>query len=75
MNKMSYKELVNNTNIRGVLSIATIGMGFYILAFLEPENDVKMAVVGLMSLVLGYYFGSSQNSNEKDKTIHELTKK
>lgn len=59
-------------NIPAVLALIVIVAGFILLA-VTKEADVRTAVVGLMTLVLGFYFGSSSTSKLKDATIQSLT--
>lgn len=59
-------------NIPAVLALIVIVAGFVLLA-VTKEADVRTAVVGLMTLVLGFYFGSSSTSKLKDDTIQTLT--
>ena len=59
-------------NIPAILALIVIVAGFILLA-LTKEADVRTAVVGLMTLVLGFYFGSSSTSKLKDDTIQSLT--
>lgn len=66
---MSYKEAFLRTNIQGIIALIIICGGLSILAFNNPTTDVKIAVVGLMSTVVGYYFGSSKSTAKKDETI------
>lgn len=57
--------MIQKTNIQGVIALTIITVGLYILGWTAPENDVKIAVVGLMGSVIGYYFGNSKKqSNE-----------
>ena len=57
--------MIQKTNIQGVIALIIIAVGLYILGWTAPENDVKIAVVGLMGYVSGYYFGNSKpNLNE-----------
>lgn len=56
---MSLKEAISKTNIQGILAVIVICAGFHILTETK-ESDIKIAVVGLMGTVLGYYFGSSK---------------
>jgi hypothetical protein len=58
---MSWKEAITRTNIQGILAIIVIFSGFHILSSTK-EADIKIAIVGLMGTVLGYYFGSSQKT-------------
>lgn len=59
-------------NVPAILAIIVIVAGFILLA-VTKEADVRTAVVGLMTLVLGFYFGSSSTSKLKDDTIQTLT--
>ena len=59
-------------NIPAILALIVIVAGFILLA-VTKEADVRTAVVGLMTLVLGFYFGSSSTSKLKDATIQSLT--
>lgn len=52
-----------------VLAVITVVGGFSML-YLRPEN--KTEIIGLMTLVLAFYFGSSKGSQDKDQTIKEL---
>lgn len=69
-------ESVNATwlakNVPAILALTVIGCGFVLLAF-TAEADVRTAVVGLMTLVLGFYFGSSSSNRVKDDTIKALS--
>jgi len=57
--------MIQKTNIQGIIALIIIAVGLYILGWTSPENDVKIAVVGLMGSVIGYYFGNSKKqSNE-----------
>jgi hypothetical protein len=58
-------------NIAAVLAlIVTVGGG--VILWTTREADVRTATVGLMTLVLGFYFGSSRGSQLKDETIAAL---
>lgn len=58
-------------NIAAVLAlIVTVGGGT--ILWTTQEADVRTATVGLMTLVLGFYFGSSRGSQLKDETIAAL---
>jgi hydrogenase/urease accessory protein HupE len=67
---MSYKEAFLKANIQGIIALIIIIGGLYILYLDESGNDVKMAVVGLMSMVVGYYFGSSTPKIKHDETLN-----
>jgi hypothetical protein len=57
--------MIQKTNIQGIIAVIIITVGLYILGWDNASNDVRIAVVGLMGSVIGYYFGSSkQNKNE-----------
>lgn len=55
--------MIQKTNIQGIIALIIISVGLYILGWNTAENDVKIAVVGLMGSVIGYYFGSSKKTN------------
>lgn len=60
------------TNIVPVLAlIVVIGGGWTIATSSVP--DVRLAAVAIVTLVLGFYFGSSSASKTKDATIANLT--
>jgi hypothetical protein len=59
-------------NIPAVLALLVVVVGFTLLGT-TTEADVRTAVVGLMTLVLGFYFGSTSTSRTKDDTIRALT--
>ena len=73
MNKLN--EAFAKTNIQGLLALIIIIGGLCILAFQNASSDIKIAVVGLMSSVLGYYFGSSRSTAKKDETIANMIEK
>ncbi len=57
--------MIPKANIQGIIALIIISVGLYILGFHNASNDVRIAIVGLMGSVIGYYFGSSkQNKNE-----------
>jgi hypothetical protein len=58
-------------NVPAILALIIVLGGGFILATTK-EPDVRTATVGLMTLVLGFYFGSSRGSERKDETIAAL---
>ncbi len=59
-------------NVPAILSLLVVSVGFFLMA-ITKQPDVRTAVVGLMTLVLGFYFGSSSSSKTKDETIRTLS--
>ena len=59
-------------NIPAILALIVVVVGFILLGSTK-DADVRTAVVGLMTLVLGFYFGSTASSRAKDDTIRTLT--
>ena len=59
-------------NIAPLLAIAVVVPGLILLATTK-EPDVRTAIVGLITLVLGFYFGSTSASRMKDDTIRALS--
>ncbi len=55
--------------IAPILAIIVTVMGF-VMIFVKPET--KTEIIGLMTLVLAFYFGSSKGEQDKNKTISEL---
>jgi hypothetical protein len=55
--------MIQKANIQGIIALLIISVGLYILGWSNPTNDVKIAVVGLMGSVIGYYFGSTKKNN------------
>lgn len=55
--------MIQKANIQGIIALLIISVGLYILGWGNPTNDVKIAVVGLMGSVIGYYFGSTKKNN------------
>lgn len=69
---MSAKEFICTLNIQSLLAVLIVGGGLYVLVFSNPASDVKIAIVGLMSSVVGFYFGSSKSNAKKDETIANI---
>lgn len=59
-------------NVPAILALTVITVGFVLLGTTK-DADVRTAVVGLMTLVLGFYFGSSSSSKNKDDLIRSLS--
>jgi hypothetical protein len=59
-------------NIPAILALIVIVVGFILLGSAK-DADVRTAVVGLMTLVLGFYFGSTSSSKSKDEVIKVLS--
>lgn len=63
-------------NIKSILAIIIVLFGFgyfYLVAFFGVYNDqITIAIVGVLGVVIGYYFGSSQGSAKKQDTIDAM---
>ena len=74
-----------NKIVTPLLALGTVGLTFVlfgVIIFVEvkPEaKDILVYVLGgltsAMTMVLGYYFGSSQGSKEKSKQLDDLLEK
>jgi hypothetical protein len=66
-------------NIKSILAIIIVVLAFgyyYLVAFFGVVNDqITIAIVGILGVVVGYYFGSSQGSAKKQDTIDNLQNK
>jgi len=69
---MSVREFLNKTNIQALLAFMIVCWGMFILAYASTTNDVKIAMVSFITIILNFYFGSSQNSQKKDSTISQM---
>ena len=59
-------------NVPAILALTVVTVGFLLLGTTK-DADVRTAVVGLMTLVLGFYFGSTSSSRAKDDSIRALS--
>lgn len=59
-------------NIVEILALIIVLGGGYMLAT-TSQADVRTAVVSIMTLVLGFFYGTTQSSRRKDATIAGLT--
>lgn len=53
--------------------IVTVGGG--VILQINPDAEVKYAVVSIMMLVLGYYFGTSQGSTKASQLFRDMARK
>lgn len=65
-------------NIKPILALLVVILGFayfFLSTFAEikPNDQILIAIVGLMTGAMGYYFGSSTGAAKKDETINNLT--
>lgn len=58
------RSLIGPNFIRGILALVVVVGGGYLLA--TGDNDLRMTIVTLMTLVLTFYFGTSQGSDDKN---------
>lgn len=58
-------------NITSFLALLVVIGGGSLLAF-NSNSDVRTAAVSIVTLVLGFYFGSSSASKSKDDTINKM---
>jgi len=60
---MSVKEFINRSEVRNLLAIITVFGAYIIFMFFKPDSDIKIALVGWVSAIFGYYYGDSKNKN------------
>ena len=63
---------LENFNIKSIIAIIVIVFGMSAIVFVHIEDMALGAIIGFISMVLGYFFGSSKGSEAKDKTIKEM---
>jgi hypothetical protein len=44
---------------------------FFLCAFIKPVVDLTTPLLGLAMLLVGYYWGTSKSSADKDKVIQQ----
>lgn len=81
----SDKAPLINKIVTPILALGTVGLTFVLFVIIiftdvKPEaKDILIYVLGgltsAMTMVLGYYFGSSQGSKEKSKQLDDLLEK
>lgn len=60
-------------NIASILALVVV-LGGGAMLWTTSQADVRTASVGLVTMVLGFYFGTSAGSKRKDYTIAALSK-
>lgn len=60
-----------NQNIMPILALLTV-IGSSSLLTISTESDVKMAAVSFITMVLGYFFGSSKGSKDKQEQLYKI---
>lgn len=66
-------------HIKSILALIII-IGSFTYFFFDRFSDTKgddqviIAIVGMCSGVIGYYYGSTNSSSKKDETIQDLAK-
>lgn len=60
-------------SITTVLAFVVVVGGGWVLQGTEADTDVKFTINTMMTLVLGFYFGTTRGSSKKDDTISRLT--
>ncbi len=70
--ELSKSTSLLNQNIMPVLALVVMFGGTAIL-LLSIEADVRMAAVSMMTLVLGYFFGSSQGSKTANERLSKMS--
>jgi hypothetical protein len=66
---MSIREAFLKANIQAIIALIVVSGGMLFLAFVNATDVIKTSVSNMMLMVLGFYFGSSRNSQRKDELI------
>lgn len=72
---MSYKEAFLKANIQGIIALIVVLGGYGVILFGGATQTDKNQLYMLMVMVLGFYFGNSKGSTDKDKTISDSINK
>ncbi len=46
-----------------------VSICLFLLIYFLQDKDIKVALVGLVGLILGYFFGSSKGSADKNELL------
>lgn len=57
-------------NVASILALFVVVVGM-VLLFATKEADVRTAVVGLITMVLGFYFGTSMGSRDNQEALRK----
>lgn len=71
INTSEYASWLSKNIVPILALIVVIGGGVGIV--FSPEPDVRLGLTSVVTLVLGFYFGTTKNSSLKDSTINSLT--
>jgi len=69
------KETIGKADFRKLLALIVILGGGAFLWLKADASQVVAYVFGLISTAVGYFFNTTQSSQDKNKKIDELTKK
>jgi hypothetical protein len=61
-------------DVRSILAVGVVS-GVFVAAFMGIEQQMFIALLPLGTMVLGWYFGSSKSSSDKDTTISGVISK
>jgi len=61
-----------NQNIMPILALLTVG-GSAAILLTSAQGDVRMAASSFITMVLGYFFGSSKGSKDKQELLSKLS--
>ena len=67
---MQFKEF----NVKSILALFIIVFGMVVLVFVPMEDMVLGAIIGFIGLPLGYFFGASKSTTDKEKELREANK-
>jgi uncharacterized protein YacL len=59
-------------NIAAVIALIIVVTGLLIMYY-TPHESVRTAIVGLITMILSFYFGSTSSSKSKDDTIKAMS--
>lgn len=65
-------------HIKSIIALLMVSVTFAYFFVCElrdetPNDQIIIALVSFINIILGYYFGTTQSSSKKDETIQNLT--
>lgn len=60
-------------NVKSIIALIVVSFGICAIVFVDIKDMALGALISFVSQVIGYFFGSSKSSADKDKTISKMS--